>query len=88
MTQTKEFNQIDFDYNSGKIKRKFNQEWATSGFINIDKIPDMVKSLVEQRNSMIKYIEELHDKIDNLIEHNNICDCPSCHTAGCTSDHK
>jgi len=80
--------ELSWDYNSGKIERKFTKEWANSGFINMDKIPDMVRSLVEQRNSMIEYIEALHNKIDDIIEKNNICDNPHCHTAGCTSDHK
>jgi hypothetical protein len=80
--------ELEFDYNSRLVKRKFTKEWGNSGFINMDKIPDMVKVLVEQRKEMINYIETLHDKIDKLIIDNKICDCPSCHRAGCTSDHK
>ena len=80
--------EIQFDYNSRLIKRKFTNEWANSGFINMDKLPDMVASLCEQRKSMIAYIEALHDKIDKLIIDNKICDNPDCHRAGCTSDHK
>lgn len=80
--------ELEWDYNSRLIKRKFTNEWSNSGFINMDKLPDMVSVLVEQRKSMMAYIEALHDKIDKLIIDNNICDCPSHHIAGCTSDHK
>jgi hypothetical protein len=79
---------LEFDYNSRLINRKFTKEWANSGFINMDRLPDMVSSLVDQRKQMIEYIEALHNKIDKLIIDNKICDCPSCHTAYCTSDHK
>lgn len=79
---------LDFNYNNGKIERKFTKEWSNNGFINMDKIPNMVQSLVDQRNSMIEYIEALHDKIDKIIDDNDICYSPDCHRAGCTSDHK
>ena len=80
--------ELNWNYNSGKIERKFTNEWANSGFFNIEKLPDIVTSLIEQRRSMVAYIEALHDKIDYIIKKNNICDNPNCHTAGCTSDHK
>jgi DNA-dependent RNA polymerase auxiliary subunit epsilon len=80
--------ELRFNYDNRKIERQFTKEWGNSGFINMDKIPDIVRALVDQRNSMMEYIEALHDKIDKLIIDNNICDCPSCHKAGCTSDHK
>ena len=80
--------ELDFDYDSRKITRKFTKEWSESGFFNMNKLPDMVGSLVSNRVAMVAYIEALHDKIDDLIIRNNICDIPSCHTAGCTSDHK
>ena len=79
---------LNFDYDSGKIERRFDKEWSNSGFINMEKIPNMVQVLVDQRKEMIEYIEALHNKIDKLIDDNNICSDPSCHTAGCTSDHK
>lgn len=87
-TATKEFEKLNFDYNTGKIKRVFTKEWSESGFINMNKLPDMVASLVEQRKSMIEYIDQLHDKIDNLMEHNKICTNQHCHTAFCESEHK
>ena len=80
--------ELQWNYNNRKISRKFTAEWSVSGFINMDKLPEMVESVIVQRKQMIAYIELLHDKIDDLIEKNNICDCPSCHRAGCTSDHK
>jgi hypothetical protein len=80
--------ELEFDYDSRLIKRKFTNEWANSGFININKLPEIVQSMCEQRNSMVAYIESLHDKIDKLILDNNICDCASCHIANCKSDHK
>ncbi len=80
--------ELEFNYNSRLVERKFTKEWGNSGFINMEKIPDMVKVLVEQRKEIINYIEILHNKIDKLIIDNEICDCPSCHRAGCTSDHK
>jgi hypothetical protein len=80
--------QLSWDYNSGKIKRNFTNEWGNSGWFNMEKLPDVVTALIEQRKSMIAYIEALHNKIDEIIEKNNICDNPHCHTANCTSDHK
>lgn len=80
--------ELQWNYNSGKIDRRFTDDWAKSGFFNMDKLPDIVSTLIEQRKEMVAYIEALHNKIDDIIEKNNICDCPSCHTAGCTSDHK
>lgn len=85
---TKVFDKLNFDYDSRKIERKFTKEWSESGFINMNKLPDMIQVLIDQRNSMVEYIEQLHDKIDNIIEHNDICDNEFCHTANCTSDHK
>ncbi len=70
----------------GKVKRQFTSGWSNSGFINLDQLPKMVKSLVDQKNSMVEYIEALHDKIDKLIEINNLCDI--CGTPNCQSDHK
>lgn len=80
--------ELKWNYDSGKIQRAFTKEWGESGMIRVEKIPDMVSSLVANRKAMIEYIELLHNKIDDIIEKNNICDCPSCHIANCTSDHK
>lgn len=79
---------LEFDYNNRKIKRRFTADWHNSGFINIERLPDLVQSLVSQQKEMMGYIEALHDKIDDLIVTNKICNIPSCHRAGCTSDHK
>lgn len=79
--------EIEFDDN-GKVNRRFTKEWADSGMIKKDAIPKLVASLVEQQKSMVDYIEQLHDKIDWILEKNNCCDMPSCFTANCTSDHK
>lgn len=78
--------EIQFDY--GKVERQFTKEWANSGMIRVERIPDMVSSLVTSRSEMVEYIEALHDKIDWILEKNKCCDMPSCLTAGCTSDHK
>lgn len=80
--------ELNWDYNTGKVKRSFTNEWANSGWFNMEKLPDVVTALIEQRKSMIEYIEALHNKMDDLMEKNRICDNPHCHTAGCTSDHK
>jgi hypothetical protein len=73
--------ELSWNYNSGKIERKFTAEWHNSGMINVEKIPDMVKSLVESRKAMIEYIELLHNKLDDIIEKNQICHNSYCHTA-------
>lgn len=52
----------------GKIERRFTEKWNRSGFINMDKVPQMVESIVSSKNAMMLYIEELHNKIDELIE--------------------
>ena len=79
---------LEWDYNTGKIERKFTKEWENNGFINTDKIPDLVKLIITERKNMIEYIEALHDKLDDIIDKNNICSIPGCHMDGCTSDHK
>lgn len=76
------------EFENGKVHRRFTEEWKDSGFINLDKLPEMTKVLVDQRKSMMEYIEALHDKIDWILEKNNCCDLPTCFTANCTSDHK
>ena len=70
------------------MHRIFTEEWNNSGFINLDKLPEMVGSVISQKKSMIEYIEELHDFIDFIIKQNDICDNKGCMIAGCTSDHK
>jgi len=73
---------------NGFTDRRFTKDWASSGLFNLEKVPDLVQTLVNQRSEMIDYIEALHDKIDWILSKNNCCDIPSCLTAGCTSDHK
>lgn len=80
--------EVKFRYQDGLVDRRYTQEWATSGFINIDNVPKLIDSIVQQRKEMIAYIEALHDRLDHIIQKNNICNIPECHTAGCTSDHK
>jgi hypothetical protein len=63
-------------------------EYPHGSIINKDRVPDLVKSLVVQQQSMIEYIELLHDKMDDVFEKNNICNCTTCHRANCTSDHQ
>lgn len=72
----------------GTVDRRYTKEWSKSGVIDLSKVHILVETLVDQREEMIKYIIELHDVIDYIIERNNICDNPHCLTAGCTSDHK
>lgn len=79
-------NRVEFD--RGRVNRRFTEEWSRSSFINIEKLPDMMQSVLEARKSMLKYIEALHDKIDWILEKNKCCNMPSCLRAGCTSDHK
>ena len=80
--------ELDWDRTTGKIKRSFTKKWANSGFINMEKLPDIITALIGERKIMVEYIEALHDKIDDIITKNNICDVPACHRANCTSDHK
>ena len=72
----------------GTVDRRYTKEWSESGLFNLEKTPDLVKILVDQRKEMIEYITELHNKIDYMIHHNKICDFVNCLTANCTSDHK
>lgn len=78
----------EIEFTHGVVNRKFTAEWGNSGIINMEKIPQLVTSLVHQRAEMIKYIEALHDKIDWILQRNNCCDMPTCLRANCTSDHK
>lgn len=70
----------------GTIDRRFTEEWSQSGIINLDKVPDLVVSLVQQRKSMIKYIEELHKLLEHIIKKNVVC--PICLNTMCESEHK
>ena len=70
----------------GKINRKFTEEWDGSGFINLDKLPEMVGCLVSHKKNMVEYIELLHDLIDRIVDENNLCD--NCLISNCGSDHK
>jgi len=40
---------LNFEGNTGKIRRQFTKEWSESGFFNMNKLPDMVGSLVANR---------------------------------------
>ncbi len=78
----------EIKFNDGLVDRHFTPEWKESGIICMDRVPDLVASLVTHRTEMVDYIEALHDKIDWILKTNNCCDIPSCLTANCTSDHK
>lgn len=78
--------EIEFNYNTGKVERKFTPEQFNQGAINMDRLPDLVKSLVEQNKSMREYINSLHDMIDDVFKKNHICII--CEVAECQSDHK
>jgi hypothetical protein len=86
------FKESDFDllvrFESGKVDRRFADEWSQGGFINIERLPDLVGGVLQERREMIGYIEALHDKIDWILEKNQCCDVPSCLSSRCTSDHK
>lgn len=79
---------VHFNMRDNKVERRFTEEWSKSGFINLNKLPELVQVIIDQKANMMLYIEALHDKIDSLIEHNHICNNPHCHTANCQSDHK
>lgn len=69
-----------------KVDRKFTEEWDGSGFINLDKLPEMVGCIISHKKNMVEYIEGLHDLIDEIIGINNLCD--NCLKSNCNSDHK
>jgi hypothetical protein len=75
-------------FDNGAVDRRFTDEWSQTGWLNTDKLPEMVASVIEQRKAMLGYIEALHDKLDYLLVHNECCDVAGCLTAGCGSDHK
>ena len=72
----------------GRVDRKFTPEWSTGGIVRVERLGDIVQSVVTQRSEMISYIEALHNKLDDLMTKNKICEYPECHMAFCTSDHK
>lgn len=78
----------EIEFTDGRIDRRYTKEWSTSGFINLEKLPDIVANVLNQRKEMVAYIEALHDKIDWILEKNQCCDVSGCLTAGCGSDHK
>lgn len=84
---TKEVADLEYD-TDGRVERKFTPEWASSGIVRVERIGDMVQSIVTQRGEMVKYIEALHNKLDDIMRKNKVCEFPECHTAFCTSDHK
>lgn len=53
--------------NNNKIYRKFTKDWADTGDVGFESMSKLLISLRTQRNSMVDYIEVLHDKIDKLI---------------------
>ena len=57
--------------NNGKVKRRFNKDWQEQGVIRTSMVPLIVQSVVDQRKSMIEYIDKLHDKIDELTLNQN-----------------
>ena len=58
---------MKIDIKDSKVDRRFTQKWSDSGFIRLDKLPEMVESVIVQKKCMVDYIEILHDKIDQLI---------------------
>lgn len=73
-------------FKAGKIYRKFSPEWAEQGLFNVNKLPDLMATVITSRREMVAYIAALHDKIEWIFEHNNCCGV--CFTADCISDHK
>lgn len=73
-------------FEDGKLHRVFTPEWDNSGIVNMDKVPQLVESMVSQRKNMVEYIEELHEFIDVMMEKHDICDF--CLDINCGSDHK
>lgn len=88
MATAKENEKPTIRFSHGKVDRRFDKEWAESGIINMDRVPMLVESLIDQRQSMMAYIEILHNTIDTIREKNHICDVAECFTANCGSDHK
>ena len=74
-------------FEDGKVHRVFTEEWSNSGFINLDKLPEMVGSLVSQKQSMMNHIKECHDLIDKIVDKHHICTVAGCLKSNCTSDH-
>jgi hypothetical protein len=77
--------EIEFDLKN-KVVRKFTPAWSKDSVLNYDNLGRVVNSLVEQRTQMVGYIEMLHDKMDKIIQDNNICEI--CFRANCRQDHK
>lgn len=75
-------------FKDGKVDRRFTSKWDESSVVRTEEIPFLVEQLVSGRNSLIEYIEALHDKLDFIMERNNICDNQRCLRANCTSDHQ
>lgn len=51
---------------NNKVDRRFSAEWAKIGKKSFYEMPKQINSLLVQRKNMVKYIELLHDKIDEL----------------------
>lgn len=55
------------EYNeNGTVNRKFTEAWSRSGLINMDKVSTLVRALETERQSMVEYIEALHNTIDKI----------------------
>lgn len=64
-------------YKANKVDRRFTKDWAESGAIRADKLPQLMASALEQRKSMIEYIEALHDALDRVLDVAKTCDACS-----------
>lgn len=67
LAESSSSSKLEIKFNKdGKVYRRFTKQWGVSGALPVDKIP--LDSLITQRDSMIDYIEVLHDKIDECIK--------------------
>lgn len=61
----------------GSVDRRFTPEWAAFGIIRIEKIPELVASIVSNRTDMVNYIAELHNCIDELKKYISQLEAPT-----------
>lgn len=59
--------EIELTFIDGKIHRRFTESWRKSGDVDDEKIPEWIAAFMSQRRNMVRYIEALHDKIDELL---------------------
>lgn len=78
---------LDWDYSTNKIIRKYEND-DNFGFIDINKLPEIITLLMEKYSNQIEYIKLLHNKMDDIFMKNKICNNEFCHRAGCDSEHK